>query len=537
LLKQVRKIAAAWAPNFGDGLMGKIFGNGENTTLRGGFAITNDHFGQQLAVSFDGLSTIGFTSSSAIAANAYNVTTRLAPLFTGFGQSIRTLPNLTAPVQRFDTPADEAERIETSLDSNIISPTHYTWNVSYGRQLPKGMYFDASYIGRKAKNLLATRDVLAFNNLKDPVSGQDWYTAAGILHDLRARNTPIDQVQQLPFFANLFPALAGGGLTATQTVYQLVARPGITGPLGGGFDILDWTYVQTLIDNDGIRPNMFVHPQYAAFSAFSSVANSDYQGVSFSLRQRLTKTLSYDFNYTISNSKDDASGLQTGGSYGSQFILNPLRQRDNYSYSDFDTRHVINANFLFELPVGKGKKFLGDAGWFTNAILGGWQLAGIYRWNSGLPFSVPFDSAQWATNWNVQSNGTRVRPVTIVNSRATQNIFTSAQEGYNSFRNAKPGETGERNTLRLPGYSAADLGLSKSFDMPWGENHKLAVRFEVFNVANFQPLTDGGQSRTTFGLQQDSDVSTSVAASNFGKILTGTQGNPRSVQFGFRYSF
>jgi hypothetical protein len=157
-------------------------------------------------------------------------------------------------------------------------------------------------------------------------------------------------------------------------------------------------------------------------------------------------------------------------------------------------------------------------------------------------FSVPFDSAQWATNWNVQSNGTRVRPVKIVNSRATQNVFESPQVGYNSFRNAKPGETGERNTLRLPGYSAVDLGLSKSFDMPWSENHKLSVRFEVFNVANFQPLTDGGQSRATFGLQQDSDVIGTTANPNpapasFGKILTNTQGRPRNIQFGFRYSF
>jgi hypothetical protein len=115
------------------------------------------------------------------------------------------LPGIPAPTQRFSTPADEAQRIETSLDATIKSPTHYMWNVSYGRQLPKGMYFEASYIGRAARNLFATRDVMALNNLVDPASGMDWYTAAGILHDLRAANTPIDQVQAIPYFQNLFP--------------------------------------------------------------------------------------------------------------------------------------------------------------------------------------------------------------------------------------------------------------------------------------------------------------------------------------------
>lgn len=535
------RIAAAWSPDFGEGFWGKLLGKKNKVTLRGGFAITNDHFGQQLAVSFDGLSSIGFTSSSAIAANTYNVTDNPAPLFIGFNQNIRALPGIPAPVQRFDTPADEAERIETSLDGNIKSPTHYTWNVSYGRELPKGIYFEAAYIGRKARNLLATRDVLAFNNIVDPISGMDWYTAAGILHDLRARNTPIDQVPVIPFFANLFPnyttTINGVPLNSTQRVYRRIARRGLPGPVGGGLNTLDWTFVQTLIDDAGIYPNMFVHPQYAAFSAYSSIANSDYNGATFTLRQRLGKILTYDLNYTLSNSKDDASGLQTGGSYASQFILNPLRQRDNYSYSDFDIRHVLNGNFIFELPVGKGRKYFGDMGAFSNAVFGGWQIAGIFRWNSGLPFSVPFDAAQWATNWNVQSNGTRVRAVEAANSRNTQNVFADPQAAYNSFRNARPGETGERNTLRLPGYSTIDLGLSKSFDMPWSETHKFQFRFEVFNVANNQPFLDGGQSRQTWGLQQDSDVSTSVAPDTFGKIFTGIQGRPRSVQFAFRYSF
>ncbi len=532
------RVAVAWSPDFESGFWRKLFGKEGDSTFRGGFAITNDYFGGQLAVSFDQLSTIGFTSTTTIAANTYNVTDRPAPVFTGFGQDVRSLPGIPAPLQRFDTPADEAQRIETSLDGTIVSPTHYQWSFSYGRSLPKGAYIEASYIGRSARNLFATRDIMALNNLVDPSSGLDWYTAAGMLHDLRAADTPTGSVPAIPYFENLFPnALSDwgffgcGATNNTQAVYSLASRDCL--------DILDWTFVQLLIDDSGILPNMFFHPQYAAFSAYGTTAYSDYHGGSFTLRQRLGSILSYDVNYTFSKSMDNASGLQSGTSYGSQFILNALRPDDNRSVSDFDTKHVVNANFLFSLPVGKGQKWFSGMNGVTDVFLGGWQLAGVYRWNTGQPLISPFDQAQWATNWNVQSSGVRLAPITAESPRSTQNVFDNPQSVFNMWRNARPGETGDRNVLRLPGYQTLDLGLTKNFKMPWNENHKFQFRVEVFNVTNVQYLgldaPGTGITRATWGLPQDPETST--APSNFGKLYTAVQGSPRAFQFGFRYAF
>ena len=537
------RVAVAWSPNFKSGVLGKIFGNSDESVFRGGFGIVSDHFGEQLAVSFSALSTIGFTEEITTAANTFNVTDRPAPLFTGFNQTIRGLPFVPAnPPQRFDTPADEAQRIESSLDATIQTPKHYVWNVSFGRKFPFGIYAEASYIGRKARHLLAARDVMALNNLVDPGSGMDWYTAAGILHDFRAADTPLESIPNIPYFNHFFPnagaSLAAfwgddtyATLTPTQAVYYEVARD--------GYDILDWTFIQSTLDDDysgaGAWQNLFFHPQYAAFSAFSSVARSDYNGATFSVRQRLGETLTWDFNYTWSKSFDDASGLQTGDSYGSQFILNPLRQHDNYSVSDFDTRHSINANFIFQLPFGKGRQWFSDTNSFANGVIGGWQMTGIFRWNTGLPIFSPFDAAQWATNWNAQSSGVRVRDVQIHVNRNTQNAFDDPQAAYNSWRNARAGETGDRNVLRLPGFSTLDLGLSKTFRMPWAEGHSLQFRWEVLNVTNAQYFNADEFTRSTWGLQQDSDIGD--ASTDFGKIFTGIQGNPRRMQFGVRYSF
>ena len=125
---------------------------------------------------------------------------------------------------------------------------------------------------------------------------------------------------------------------------------------------------------------------------------------------------------------------------------------------------------MWQIPVGRGRAFLGDANPVVDALIGGWQLSGIFRWNSGLPTSAPFDAAQWATNWQIQSNAVRTRPIEACPTRGgaePPNLFgCNRTYAYQSFRNAKPGESGDRNVFRLPGYVALDMGLGKSFTMP-----------------------------------------------------------------------
>ena len=545
------RVAVAWSPSFRSGFLGKLFGKNNESVLRGGFAITNDYYGQQLAVSFDLNNTLGFTSSDTIAANTFNLTTRPAPLFTGFNQSVRTLPRITIPgnvsfprTQPFQTdPALQSARIESSMDSELIAPINYSWNFTYERELPKGLVLQASYIGRMARNLIATRDVMALNNLVDPKSGMDWYTAAGLLEDFRRRGTPIDQIPNIPWFSNMLPTNIAQlmdeiyfgaccdvfptyNLSQTQAVYAVALN----------FYGNDWTDTQDVIE-DGLGRNIFFHPQYGALSSFSSIAKSNYHAGTLSLRERFGG-LTMDFNYTLSHSLDDASGLQTSGAFGGAFILNPLRQQDSYANSDFDVRHIINANAVWELPFGRGQRFFSGANNFANAIIGGWQLGSIFRWNSGLPMFSPYDDARWATNWNVQSSGVRLRPVQTCPSRGGKLFGACELEAYKSWRGAYPGETGDRNQIRLPGYVNLDLGLSKSFSMPWSEKQSLQIRFEAFNVTNTQRMGDIDTSRSGFGLQLDPDQVTNLnqIPSNWSNFIS-IQGQPRVMQIGARFTF
>src|SRR5262249_13574857 len=151
-------VAFAWSPNSGNKFLKHILGENKST-LRGGFRVVYDRIGSALAVAFDQGNSLGFTSSSTIAVNTYNVSTRLGPLFTGYGQDIRTLPKLVInsslkfPLQQ---PADGAQRIEQSLDSKLTTPYQYNFNLSYGRDLGRGFSLEVAYVGRVARNLLAS---------------------------------------------------------------------------------------------------------------------------------------------------------------------------------------------------------------------------------------------------------------------------------------------------------------------------------------------------------------------------------------------
>ncbi|HYL14047.1 MAG TPA: TonB-dependent receptor [Terriglobales bacterium] len=562
------RIAAAWSFD------------GGRSVIRGGFAMTNDYYGQALAVDFDLANAVGYTQFFENHANTFDIGTGsskpLGPLFTGFGQDVRSIigtagGSVPSTLQLPATPSlldginTFGERIERSLDSNLHAPTQYVWNLTFERQLPKGSVLSLSYIGRMGRSLLARRDIAAFNNLVDPKTGVDWYTAGTALEKLRQKGVDISQVpgmlppQIAQYFEDLFPAHLAqilndyeglpadpnqslGGFDPNWTNAQTFL--GYQSSNIGFFTANDWTDVQAEIDlalaANGL-PIRFMQPQYGALSTWATVGNSNYHALALSLRQRLS-SLTFDLNYTWSHSLDDASGLQSETGFGNNqsngaFILNPLRQRDNYASSDFDIRHNITADAVWQLPFGKGRAFLGDAHPAVDAILGGWQISGIFRWNTGLPALSPFDESQWATNWDVQSNVTPTRPIQACPnkpSNGTPKLFGSCgvDQIYQSLRNAYPGETGVRNIFRFPGYVALDLGLGKSWKMPYNENHQLQLRWDVFNVTNTQHLT----GIADFAVAADPGLNGLSAPPDWSNF-TQIQGQPRIMQVGVRYSF
>jgi len=552
-------VAVAWQPELPDNFWGKLIGREGKSVFRAGFRTTYDRIGSALAVNFDLNNQLGFASALTIPVNTYNVSTSLAPLFTSTGQDVRTLPGIAGNFQtQINFPLSQlptgAERIETSLDDTLITPINYSFNFSYAREFGRGLSVEASYVGRFARNLLLQRDIMHFNNLRDRVSGQTFYEAMQALIDLRYAGVPISSVAPIPFFQNVLPGIAGTfnilgvstPLTATQAAYRRIALPSV-----GGQNSTDYTFLQSGARWDdkpaSIFNNTFVNPQYAALNTWSTFAMSNYNSAQISVRQRLSDDLVFDFNYTLAHSLDNASGLQNTGNFGTaSLIFNPLNPDLNYASSDFDVRHNITANWIVGLPFGRGKKFLTDAGKVTNGILGGWDMTGIFRWNSGLPTQTalgaplrPFAFQRWATNWQISSGMVSVRPIqtSFGDVNGEPNLFADPTAVYQSYRDPRPGEGGDRNTLRQPGYFSLDAGLNKTFRMPW-EGHALTFRWEVFNVTNTQRFT--GFNGT--GLNTDPFIFGGAPPPGFGQFTAtqvplGETKAGRLMQFGLRYVF
>jgi hypothetical protein len=198
-----------------------------------------------------------------------------------------------------------------------------------------------------------------------------------------------------------------------------------------------------------------------------------------------------------------------------------------YSPSDYDMRHQINANWVWQVPVGQGKAFGGGMNGVTDAIFGGWDFSGLARWTSGLPFSV-YPGAGWATNWELQGfavkNGDTGAAGTYIDSNGDPNIFKDPGQAFNAMRYPYPGETGQRNVFRGPGYFGIDTSLGKTWQPREGQ--KLQFRWEVFNVTNSVRF-DAALSAQYF------DLTTSTNFGKYGSTLT----KPRVMQFSLRYEF
>jgi len=337
-------------------------------------------------------------------------------------------------------------------------------------------------------------------------------------------------------------------------------------PSVGGSNVTDYTFRQLQWDDSPTcvpRPgtgqvcpgpaalnNLFFHPQYGALNVWSTIAKSNYNSLQVSVRQRLKRDVLFDFNYTYGHSLDNASGLQSAGNFSSgAFIFNPLDPDGNYADSDFDVRHIVNANWVIGLPMGRGRMLLNDADKWVNGIFGGWQLTGIFRWNSGAPTGAgnrPFGFQRWPTNWNLSSGMVRVRPIesspAIVNG--SPNIFSDPTFALLSFRDARPGEAGDRNVFRLPSYIDLDAGLTKVFHI--GEKNSLEFRWEVFNVTNTQRFTAPGgfaiSAIDPFLAGQFGLPAITTAPADFGKFTAtqtplGENKAGRVMQFALRWKF
>ena len=523
------RVAVAWTPK-------------ERLVFRGGYSKVFDRVGLGLATNFDEGFAFGMsTSISSPFGGAYE--TDPAVRFVNITTMPPTMP--AAPPGGFpQTPPRRAGVITTSIDDTLVTPSAHMASAIVGFDMSRNFTVEAGYVGRFGRDMLIRRDLAMPLNLVDPASRTDYFTA--VQASIRAAqaaglgaNSAAGAYAGLPavaYWENLFPAAAGGGLTATQAMTRAFMQ---NGP--------DW--ITALYDADTscspacsrFGPYAYFAEQYDSLAAISSIGRSNYNGLNVTLRRRYADGIQFDINYTLSKSEDMGSNVERGSAFGnygaggySGFLINSFEPELNYGTSDFDVRHQVNTNWLAELPFGQGKRFGGGVGNALNAIIGDWSLAGLMRWTSGFPFNVQNCRSCWATNWNLQGNAMLVDPGRLPETETVENAvdgrpspFANAADALTHFRRQLPGEVGLRNVFRGDGYFNIDLSLSKSFRLGIAD-HRLRFRWDVFNV------TDAAK----FDVNQLTNTPDSAGFGRYnGTLATCDAQAGRCMQFALRYEF
>lgn len=556
------RFAVAYSPHADSGFWHKILGDPGKSSIRVGYGMYFDHFGEGVVNTFDRQGSWGLTTTISNPAGVLSVDN--APRFTGLLGTSNLPPSPGAPVPHgFPyTPSADPNTyglaIGWGIDNNLKTPYSHVVDLSITRELPHNFVLEATYTGRFAHHLLQEIDLSQPLDLVDPASKTAYFTAAKMLSSAAYAGTPESSIAPIPYWEDLFPAAAGpGGIqgyapdipanpTATQNMYDLFYSAAGNETLA--LELADAFCIPACAGPGGANPFSYYQPQFSSLYGWQTRGNSNYNGLQLSLRHAMAAGLQFDFNYTYSKSMDVGSnaervnGFESSGLAFNSQVINAFSPDLWYAPSDFDTTHQINANWVWDLPYGRGRHWGGSANHFVDAIFGGWGLNGLVRWTSGFPFSVQ-SGAGWATDFELEGSSVLVGPkpkagVYMVNG--SPSVFQNPQSlqcacgaapltNLNAnagaiFRTTYPGEAGQRNNFRGPGFFGIDPGISKVWTLSEGKTLRFA--WEVFNATN----------SVRFDAAESLIGETLVSNTGFGLYNT-TLTQPRVMQYSLRFAF
>ena len=507
------------------------------TSIRAGAGIYYDHFGEALVNIFDQEGEFGLSTSVTNPAGVLTAAT--APRFI----NNHTLPfsNGTAPATTsYPYIAPQGNfAITWGLDSKIKTPYSTSLDLSLQHEIGAGFTVEIAYVGRLGTHLMQSLDLAEPVDYVDPAGGGDYYTAgkAISMDSDEHGGDPTATVQAIPYFENVFPFMAGidfPGESATQAIYTNEWAP-YRYTYGATTSLADIDFYCGYGCPDGYQ-SKFWQDQFSSLYALSSIGKSSYHSAQWSLRHPMSHGLQFDVSYTFSKSIDWGSDAERNTEFTGQGsisdIANTWKPYLNKGVSDFDTANLLILDWVYQLPIGKGKAVLGTANPIVDALFGGWQSSGIYRMTSGLPWSV-FEPG-WTTDWQIESYGVVTDPSVIAHKHfdssmnptyfANPSAINAAVYTGSKIRIPYPGEAGERNRFRGDGVLNLDSSLTKKWH--FGRYGDLKFSWEVYNITNtnrFDPVSiNAGLTSGTFGIASG--------------LIGGNQA-PRRMQFSLRYDF
>ena len=427
-----------------------------------------------------------------------------------------------------------------------------TSEYSFGiqREIGFNSVLEVRYVGSRGSNLMRASD---FNqvDIRSNGFGADYNRA---INNCRAQGAtlagtgdPLFRCTNASFNAAIpgsvpllvFPNLAGGGLLTNSTILAGIQS-------GTPADLAVTYIINALTGTVRFNPN----PNIFVADVINNNAYFRYNSLQVELRRRFSKGFWMNANYTFEKELTNGQGTAQGRV---EAFLDNLQPNLENSRADYDQTQVFNLSATYDLPFGKGKKWLSGSGSWLDRLVGGWEMTSIARWSTGAPISLvdargtlnrAGRSGRQTTQTNLTTaqikalagvfrtpNGIFFINPSAINRNPDGSLGTGTGRGANGFAtsftgqvffNNDPGTTSglERAFLNGPRTLSLDSSVIKNIRI--NERMRLQLRGELYNVLN----------HTAFSVGQF----LSVNSTSFSQI-TGLAINPRIVQFAARFEF
>jgi hypothetical protein len=277
------------------------------------------------------------------------------------------------------------------------------------------------------------------------------------------------------------------------------------------------------------------YPQYSngigsgISSSFVPWANSIYNAVQLRVEKRFSQGMQFEFSYVFQKSLDDSSLGSSGYSFLTGGVAtaegnarDPNNLRLDRSLSAFSIPQIAQFSFLYQLPFGSHRKYGANFNSFADALLGGWQVNGIYRVDNGLPIQLGLCGG---CSVNLPTYGNQfpnlLAPLQVAGTGNLNHYFVNPQVAVQPAPYTDGNAPRVLPNARMPGTDNLSASLFKQVPLSFREGARLEVRLEVFNVLN----------RVQFAAPD-----ANVGDATFGQI-TAQANQPRQVQLGMKLYF
>jgi hypothetical protein len=276
-------------------------------------------------------------------------------------------------------------------------------------------------------------------------------------------------------------------------------------------------------------------PQFDTLTGDSPpYASSIYHALQFRAEKSYANGLQFLASYTWSKSIDDASSTDDSVTWlgGTTSLQDPNRPDLERSVSTWDTPHILQFSYVYDLPFGRGRKFAGGMNPVLNGILGGWQINGTYRYTSGRPLHITLSGGQEIPTYSSDQRRPNLNGILKRNTGPdfVDNYFANAQDVLSQPEDFTIGDAPRTITsARQPPTNNTTMSLFKQFSIR--EGMRLEFRAEAFNAFNHPQFCGPNNGTTSVSFDSSGKIDNT---SNFAAI-TDTCINSREVQLALKF--